>query len=248
MMMIKMSDVFINGNGIFANMINPPWDIEMSSSVIDVLYHQTHSAEKWCSPFVTKYLDEDGTLSEESLAGLSNVVLSMYKINWTKLWQAVNQDYDATSNYNITEITSDTEGTTQSGTISYKKNQINESKNTNNDSNNSTINNVASNDNSLYGFNSEDSVKSSSDDGTSTKTETGSNTSSSDGTNKFTADDSDVSNNTKTVTNEHTMTKKGNIGVMTYQSMLKSEIEVRKWNFFEQVFSDVDSILALSIY
>ena len=44
------------------------------------------------------------------------------------------------------------------------------------------------------------------------------------------------------------LTRVGNIGVTTTQQMLESEIELWKWNFFKQVFEDIDSICCLSIY
>ena len=44
------------------------------------------------------------------------------------------------------------------------------------------------------------------------------------------------------------LTRVGNIGVTTTQQMLESEIELWKWNFFKQVFEDIDSVCCLSIY
>lgn len=40
----------------------------------------------------------------------------------------------------------------------------------------------------------------------------------------------------------------GNIGVTTSQQMIESEIELWKWNFFESIFKDIDTILTLPIY
>lgn len=44
------------------------------------------------------------------------------------------------------------------------------------------------------------------------------------------------------------LSRVGNIGVTTTQQMLQSEIELWKWNFFKQVFEDIDSVCCLSIY
>lgn len=44
------------------------------------------------------------------------------------------------------------------------------------------------------------------------------------------------------------LTRSGNIGVTTTQQMLTSEIELRKWLYYQSVFNDIDSILTLSIY
>ena len=51
-----------------------------------------------------------------------------------------------------------------------------------------------------------------------------------------------------TVQNERTLERSGNIGVTTTQQMAQSEIELRKWLYFESVFKDIDNILTLSIY
>lgn len=48
--------------------------------------------------------------------------------------------------------------------------------------------------------------------------------------------------------NRRELTRSGNIGVTTSQQMLQSELELRKWNFANMLFDDVDSICALSIY
>lgn len=47
---------------------------------------------------------------------------------------------------------------------------------------------------------------------------------------------------------ERELTRSGNIGTLTTQAMLTSEIELRKWLFYESVFNDIDTILTLSIY
>lgn len=48
--------------------------------------------------------------------------------------------------------------------------------------------------------------------------------------------------------NNRELTRSGNIGVTTSQQMLESEIELRKWNFTDMLYQDVDSICTLSIY
>lgn len=57
-------------------------------------------------------------------------------------------------------------------------------------------------------------------------------------------------NNTENRSDSETRTLKrhGNIGVTTSQQMIESELELRKKNFFEIVFRDVDNYLTLAIY
>lgn len=75
--------------------------------------------------------------------------------------------------------------------------------------------------NSVYGFNSTEAVPASTTEG---------NTSGASGN------------------NERILTRSGNIGVTTSQQMIESEIELRKNNFIEIMFNDIDSVLALEIY
>ena len=49
-------------------------------------------------------------------------------------------------------------------------------------------------------------------------------------------------------TSSRTLTRRGNIGVTTSQQMIQSTIDLWQWNFFEQVFADIDTILTISTY
>lgn len=43
-------------------------------------------------------------------------------------------------------------------------------------------------------------------------------------------------------------TRSGNVGQNSYQDLLRQEFELWRWNFFTQVFEDVDKFLVLSVY
>ena len=49
-------------------------------------------------------------------------------------------------------------------------------------------------------------------------------------------------------TYDKTLTRSGNIGVTTSQQMLESELNLRRYDFTQQVFKDVDSVLASYVY
>lgn len=83
---------------------------------------------------------------------------------------------------------------------------------------------------SVYGYNSSSPVPSESDSG-STSTDT-------DMTTDY--------DNERTI--DRTLTRHGNIGVTTSQQMLQSELELRSYKFFEEVYKDIDSILCLMVY
>ena len=48
--------------------------------------------------------------------------------------------------------------------------------------------------------------------------------------------------------NKRELTRSGNIGVTTSQQMLESELQLRKYNFYEELFKDANSVVTLSIY
>lgn len=61
-------------------------------------------------------------------------------------------------------------------------------------------------------------------------------------TRNLTHSDSESEDSTKETTRE------GTTGIYTPQQLLNEEIELWQWNFYKQVFEDIDSILCLDIY
>lgn len=47
--------------------------------------------------------------------------------------------------------------------------------------------------------------------------------------------------------NHKQLTRSGNIGVTTSQQMLQSEIDLRQWNFYNDLMNDIDEIMCLAI-
>lgn len=79
----------------------------------------------------------------------------------------------------------------------------------------------------IFGFNSASSNPSGTIDGNQTDT---------------------ITDRTETETGTDTTERSGNIGVTTSQQMLQSEFEVRKYDFYKEIYKDIDSILCLKIY
>lgn len=51
-----------------------------------------------------------------------------------------------------------------------------------------------------------------------------------------------------TFTGKETVRRTGNIGITTNQQMIQAERDLWKWNFFSQIFEDVDRYLTLAVY
>lgn len=70
------------------------------------------------------------------------------------------------------------------------------------------------------------------------------------GTIKHTGTDTEegTTSEEKNSTLEHTLTRRGNIGVTTSQQMIEQERALWVWKFFDQVFKDIDTVLTSPIY
>lgn len=51
-----------------------------------------------------------------------------------------------------------------------------------------------------------------------------------------------------TINESTTLHRYGNIGVTTNQQMIEAERSIRMWNYFNSVYKDVDSVLAVKLY
>ena len=247
MVLTKLNDVYDSwetGDGVFTDLaaLDVPWidenDTELTAR-LNMAYHGSHSGDKNISPVVHKFLTSE---DENTRTKLAKIIYTMFADKWAKLWAALEIEYNPLNNYDmvehetpaeITHTTTPAE-TTETVTPAETTSETKPAKMT-------TENDVSA-------FNSSDYS-----DGTKT-TATGdvndkgvdSFTVDTAGTNKIEVDaaGSDV----LTVQNDRVLTRSGNIGVTTSQQMLQSEIELRKWLYYQSVFNDIDTILTLSIY
>lgn len=165
---------------------------------LDTMYYYQHSGSKLLAPFYhrlyEKYYDETKTEAEINalvMTAMANSIAIMYGDKWEKLYTSlVASNYDALSNYDITEV--ETPDLTTTNTT----------------------------DDSTYGFDTTAENGEPKDKRVFVSEETGMNT------------------------KERT----GRDGKVTAQKMLEQELAVRENLFYEILFSDVDSMLALKIY
>ena len=165
---------------------------------LDTMYYYQHSGSKLLAPFYyklyEKYYDESYTEEEINalvMTAMANSIAIMYGDKWEKLYTSlVASNYDALSNYDITEV--ETPDLTTENTT----------------------------DDSTYGFDS-------------------------------TAEDGEPKDKrvyVSEVTGMNTKERTGRDGKVTAQKMLEQELAVRENLFYEILFSDIDSMLALKIY
>ena len=204
------------------------------NALLDTAY-LAHSGNKRISPLVEDKLDSvtlgkhinifgvaeyyyTGTITAANLTIIGNIIKSMYKDPWDRLHDAITSEYNPINNYDMHETLTESEAHT--GTVV--------------DDGDSTHSVKASQtDNEVYGFNSDDPVGSDRQTGTSSEEGTDDNTRSEDRARGLL----------------RTTERSGNIGVTTSAQMITGEIELRaNWNFYEQVFNDIDKVLACVAY
>lgn len=119
---LLLNDIFTDwdrGFGIFSFLegtVGVPWE-NVSSEGLDIAYHGENSGQKFVSPIVYKWLDEDGEIHSEGINKLVSALKARYYQKWSHLWSIYSADYNPLDTYNLTEtsrrdITVDKDGTT----------------------------------------------------------------------------------------------------------------------------------------
>lgn len=268
----KMIDVYSNyptDGGVFSPMSNAPWADTMSGTNLDILYLDGHSGERYCSNFINHRLNDSDVLSSENRTLIANILWAMFGIQWTRLWATMKPaEYDPLTNYQMQETMEGTENSTR--TPDLTKGDTGTVQTTGQDrrtpnltkANTGTVKNEGSgtntNQNGIWGFNSSASVPSDMSDGTATnentttgnlsETETGTDTTDRTNTDTYNRSYTETGTDTTAGTSSRKLTRTGNIGTNTFQNLLQQERNIWMYDFFEQVFKDVDSVLTIPIY
>ena len=268
----KMIDVYANyltDGGVFSPMTTAPWVETMTGVNLDIAYLDGHSGERFCSNIINRRLDDSSVLSSDNRTLISNILWAMFGIQWTRLWATMKPaEYNPLTNYQMQETMEGTENSTRTpdltrgdtGTVQttgQDKRTPNLTRNgtgTVNDNSSSTN----TNQNGIWGFNSSTSVPSDMSDGTATnentttrdltETETGTDTTERTNTDTYNRSYTETGTDTTAGASSRKLTRTGNIGTNTFQNLLQQERNLWIYNFFEQVFKDVDSVLTIPIY
>lgn len=244
--MISIFADFTQADSLFQKMIDmgAPWSAQEAMSM-DMSYFMMYSGLKTPSSFVKLNIMQSGSPNSQRIA---QILWDMFGKNWVRLWNVLNTQYNPIDNYNIIEnIKRDK---TDNRTIG-KKGTINQTTQSNGESsldhgeNISTSRNI---NNSRFGFNSAEAVPTDAQVMTGTEGHSGIDKTTTDdnstleGTSTDDTTDNDILG--ETISRDRT----GNVGQNSYQELLKQELELWKWSFFETVFSDCDKYLCLSVY
>lgn len=240
------------GDGIFhylSQLTDMPWkDVEYVDELsLDLEYFGNHSGGKFCAPIVKLLLDDDDKLSSAARGQIAKIIITKYLNNWQKLWATNVVAYNPIHNYDMvetkhTERTADnvetTDGTlgrTGSITDAHGKTQT-------------TSHGRGERDTTYrYGMNNDTPLSKASDDfvmqesGQTTVTDGGSDVQTRQLTDK---NDVQVTQDNED-TEDYELRRAGNIGVTTSQRMVQDERTLWTWNYFAQIFNDLDNELGL---
>lgn len=229
------------------------------AELVNILY-SGHSGEKWISPLCLKLNGDEEVATDDTKNTLSKLIKAKYLESWKRLYNALFADYNPIENYALKEEEITDRDITDSGTNSNTTDTTNTGKetNTNNtktDTTNSNTNSENGNTlNQVYAEDSNDPVNASKQINENGSTSSGSGNTTSEGSE--TTDTTHTGKETNTGTHANTgtedttktLTRSGNIGVTTSQQMIESEIALRKHNYYDIIFKDIDNLLCLSIY
>ena len=220
------------GSGIFSylsQVADMPWkDVEtVYDEVLDIAYFGNHSGAKFCAPIVKLSIDaETGYVTAEARVTIAKILVSKYLNNWKHLWETNVAVYNPIHNYDMTEnrnlITAD----------SMSENGSSEGSDTTTHGRTNTEMDYK------YGLNTLTDDPKPSDRIDSTEGGETSNAS----------ENSDQRNRVDAGEEQEVTHRAGNIGVTTTQKLIQEDRDLWLWNFFDQVFNDLDRELALMFH
>ena len=253
-----LRDVFSgweSGTGLFsflAAQTTMPWANaeNVDNSVLDIAYFGNHSGGKFCAPLVKLLIDEDGVIPSAARVTIAKILISKYLSNWNHLWETNVVAYSPIHNYDMHEerdlATTDDNVETTDGELSRTGTEGLTHGMVESTQHGRTEDNV----NYKYGLNTTEYQQNRSDENVST--EGGTTTTTDSGTDTTTRNLVDSTDQTVTEDNEGTEHEEthryGNIGVTTTQKLLQEERNLWLWNFFDEVFNDLDKELALAFH
>ena len=230
-----LRDVFLGwntGDGIFkylAEITDMPWkDVEtIDDQALDIAYFANHSGAKFCAPLVKLSISaETGLVGETQRRIIAKILVAKYLNNWKRLWDTNVAVYNPLHNYDVEEtrnlITADS--TSENGSSTGEDTTEHGRTNTEMDY--------------KYGINTDTENPKPSDRIDST--EGGETTTTSENTNQR--------NRVDAGEEQEDTRRAGNIGVTTTQKLIQEERDLWLWNFFDQVFNDLDRELALMFH
>lgn len=234
-----------------------PWFGQAESRTLDREYLYNHSGGKFCAPIVKEllrrggdYVDDDGKLSDTSIEIIARILITKYRPNWQRLWDVNSASYNPINNYDMVEnrVTrgANSEAKVDSTTRENSSERTFEHGRVDTTEHGRTTDSMSY----KYGINTDTSDPKPSDK--DTMEEGGDTVTSVTGSDIDALEEQSGTNSTTNsvgaTEEEEEVHRSGNIGVTTTQKMIEEERRLWVWNYFDQIFSDIDKVLALSFH
>lgn len=179
------------------------------------------------------------------------LIAKLYGVKWEKLYKLTALEYNPIENYSMTE--EETPNLTTTRTPNITRTDTGTVKNGGTVANDVDLNVYGAGDSNgnVYGFNSNSPVGATQTDAATHQRTVGkadSNRSTEDRTQTNDLKHTETGTEKTEQTGNRTLKRSGNIGVTTSQQMAESEIALWQWNFYSQVFEDLDKLLTVPIY
>lgn len=230
---ILIKDLFPSYQGLFTKF---EFDFGVSKSLLDIMFIGQYGYKN-PTPFIEAIHDEDEPkMTSQELLTTAAAIFSLYSNKWERLKEIQDAEYDPLHNY-LDEWTDHNTGSdSRSRTGSSTRT---DTLNTTETTNSTTTDSQAD---SIHGFNSSTAVPTDNSSGSQTVSKTVADT----GTNTRGLSESETE--TGSDLRDRYGTHSGNIGNITTQKMINEEIQLWKWNFINQVLSDVAEFCCLPVY
>lgn len=214
----------------------PEWlGTSQTAQNIDFVYHGNNSGEKVISRFVAKFVNSDGYITDENLKRISGFWYAVNAGNAARYWRIYQIEYNPIENYSMHDETTITKSGTDTVTIAGKETEKN--------TGTQKLEGESSATGSVFGIDSTTTPAPA--DKSEGKTE-------STRTDDLTREKSYTGRNNETeydTTEETETTRTGNIGTLTSQQMIVSDLDLWKWNFYYNfLFPSADNLLTIPVY
>ena len=115
---LQYKDIFTISRGIFQFV---DFDVGLTKPEMNILCY-SEFGERYISPILTCVLD-NGTITDERLAELGNIILAKYGTSWERIKTAFTEEYSVTNNYDLTESENvdDTSNTSMNSSTNEKQ-------------------------------------------------------------------------------------------------------------------------------
>ena len=126
----KLKDLYSITNSVFTDLqtLQVPWQGDNIAQKLDIAYMTNQSGNKFISPLVENFIDEEGEISAQDRGTIASVIFAMYNDNWTKLYNTLSFEYNPIENYSMLETMTNDRTVTQYGRTDTRTDNLSHTK------------------------------------------------------------------------------------------------------------------------